>query len=183
MSGPAWLVPHSRIVRRLRSRISPLRITGRRRIVRRPHQQRTGQANQAMSRSHLVPRRLAPLSHRCVMTGRRRHNRITVPKPLVLHPVSPSRTGTNLLRGRKQLRRASASNSARLQRRPGPRLRRNASNRNPNRSSEKRTRRRKSRRARSGEFISGQDLTGIPTSWGALFVTSGRVWNGSQFAA
>ena len=116
-----------------RRRLSPT--VARRRIVRRQHQRITS----PIRPRRLVPRRIVPRSHR---RAHRQCNRITVPKPLVLHPVSPSRTGTNPHRGCKRLRRPSASSSAlllpqRRSRRRHPRAS-NKSRKRPLRKSRKR---------------------------------------------
>ena len=120
------------------------RTIARGRVVRRQHQRLTGRTSPTIS-----PRRIVQLSHRRAMNARLRHNRAIVPKPLVLHPVSPSRAGTNPLHGRKRLRQPSASSSARLllQRR-GRRHRLSISKRNRRRP------RRKSRKKNGGSGIS-----------------------------
>jgi hypothetical protein len=83
------------------------------------------------------------------MNARLQRNRTIVPKPLVLHPVSPNRAGTNPLHGRKRLCQPSASSSARLPlRRRSRRHRLSTSKRNRRRP------RRKSRKRNRGSGIS-----------------------------
>jgi hypothetical protein len=103
------LIDRRRIAFLRHSRSSQLRTTAQRRIVRRQHYRITGQANQTIRLTRLVRRRIVRRRHRRAMPARPHQRRLTVPKPLVLYPASPSQTGTNLLSGRKRLRRRSAN--------------------------------------------------------------------------